>query len=395
MTEWTTTADDDVVQRDVDDGGGLVPVAGEEGGDSVPPVVAERRRSSGANSARRHSMNHPPWAPPTTTTDGLPPGLPPDPNPNPPPNPSSRLHSLLAPSYGGRDSLYHFSNSYDLPSYFSFDLSTQENYGSEDEEFYGPFRGIRSELDFVYHGNYKEERQAFQDRIIAKLLDKTEVADSETGAFCKTPTEPWIVFTAGVMGAGKGYAMKQLSSKDLFPWKSYIVVDPDEIRSHFAEYHIYARFSPREAGNLTHREAGYIAEIMTEVATQKGYNVLVDGSLWDHEWYEEYFGTLREKYPILRIAILHITAPREAVLERAASRAKATGRVVPVETLENSLRQVPVSVKKLAPMADFFAELDNSSGEVSMMTEGITWDSFRDNWAQSCPWVPGQERVGT
>ena len=30
-------------------------------------------------------------------------------------------------------------------------------------------------------------------------MDKPEVVDSETGAVSKTPTEPWIVFTAGTM----------------------------------------------------------------------------------------------------------------------------------------------------------------------------------------------------
>ena len=34
-------------------------------------------------------------------------------------------------------------------------------------------------------------------------------------------------------------------------------------------------------------------------------------------------------------------------------------------------------------MADFFAELDNATGEVQLVTEGLTWDSFRDNWAQT------------
>ena len=64
------------------------------------------------------------------------------------------------------------------------------------------------------------------------------------------------------------------------------------------------------------------------------------------------------------------------------ARAKETGRVVPAETLEASLRQVPISVKILAPKADFFAELDNSGSEVKLTTEGVTWDSFRDNWVQ-------------
>lgn len=266
----------------------------------------------------------------------------------------------------------------------------------EDKQFYGPFREIRAGLDFDYHGNYSKSRQEFQDKIVEKLLDGTAVTDATNGRVCKTPTEPWIVFTAGVMGAGKSHTMKQLSSKNLFPLKSYIVVDPDEIRSHFPEYHLYATQSPKKAGALTHREAGYVTEIVTAAAMQRGYNVLVDGSLRDFEWYEGYFRSLKKEYGNIRIAILHIVAPRESIFERARNRAKDTGRVVPLETLEMALKQVPISVKKLAPMVDFFCELDNSpsaSGEVSLTTEGVTEESFQSNWAQSCPWVPNRGKM--
>jgi len=60
-----------------------------------------------------------------------------------------------------------------------------------------------------------------------------------------------------------------------------------------------------------------VTEIVTAAALQRGHNVLVDGSLWDADWYRRYFEQLKKKYGSLRIAILHITAPREAVFERA------------------------------------------------------------------------------
>ena len=74
------------------------------------------------------------------------------------------------------------------------------------------------------------------------------------------------------------------------------------------------------------------------------------------------------------------------------NRALITGRVVPHETIEMSLLQVPISIKKLAPLADFFCELDNAPGanEITIQTEGVTWDSFRDVWSQTCPWPPDQ-----
>lgn len=64
-------------------------------------------------------------------------------------------------------------------------------------------------------------------------------------------------------------------------------------------------------------QAGYISEILTWAALDQGKNVLVDGSLRDHEWYIEHFAQLRGRYNGLNIAILHITASREDVIERA------------------------------------------------------------------------------
>jgi hypothetical protein len=62
-----------------------------------------------------------------------------------------------------------------------------------------------------------------------------------------------------------------------------------------------------------------------------------------------------------------------------------TGRVVPRELLERTLEVVPKSVARLAPMVDFCVEIDNSgSGDVSLVTEGMTWESFRHRWDQTC-----------
>ena len=80
---------------------------------------------------------------------------------------------------------------------------------------------------------------------------------------------------------------------------------------------------------------------------ESGKNVLVDESLRDSDWCKLYFQILRAKYVNLKIAILHIVAPREAVLKRASDRAKKIGRVIPVKTPEMALEQVPRSVKIL------------------------------------------------
>ncbi len=55
-------------------------------------------------------------------------------------------------------------------------------------------------MSIILLGNYIKSRQEFQDKIVEKMLDGTTVQDSSfPERVCKTPTEPWIVFTAGVM----------------------------------------------------------------------------------------------------------------------------------------------------------------------------------------------------
>ncbi len=98
---------------------------------------------------------------------------------------------------------------------------------------------------------------------------------------------------------------------------AFVKVDPDEIRRQLPEFMLYASLCPEDAGERTNKECGYISEIITLAGLESGKNVLVDGSLRDSEWYKLYFKMLREKYSHLKIAILHVVAPREAVFQRA------------------------------------------------------------------------------
>ena len=112
--------------------------------------------------------------------------------------------------------------------------------------------------------------------------------------------------------------MKKLVKEGWFPLLAFVNVDPDKIRQYLPEFHLYVDQSPELAGQLTRKESGFIAEILTLAGLQAGKNVLVDGSLRDCEWYKIYFERLRSDFPALRIAILHVTAPRDAVFQRAA-----------------------------------------------------------------------------
>jgi len=284
------------------------------------------------------------------------------------------------------------SNTTNYDKCFQPRLSSEQNYqaSSSAEEksdllFHGLFASIRETLDYSFHQHYTKQRQMLQDNIIRHLLNAPIINDKD-GNVCTTPTKPWIVFTAGVMGAGKSYTMKKLVSKGRFPMMAFVAVDPDEIRRYLPEYSIYIEENPEMAGELTNKESGLIAEILTLAALRSGKNVLVDGSLRDFRWYQRYFQRLRDDFPILRQAIIHVSAPREAVFERAASRAISTGRVVPRKLLEEALEQVPKAVQILSPIVDYVSEVHNAAGsdDVDLVKGGKAWGDFQRQWIQTC-----------
>ncbi|KAL7572069.1 hypothetical protein ACA910_001716 [Epithemia clementina (nom. ined.)] len=271
---------------------------------------------------------------------------------------------------------------------FTVFKSTEDNHCSDDREFYGRFANIRKMLDYGYHKNYTFERQRFQDAVIQHFLQLVSITDKD-GYVCTTPTEPWIVFTAGPMGAGKSYTMRRLVQEGRFPLVAFVNVDPDELRRMLPEYHLYARLAPELAGDLTRKEAGFLAELLTLAGLQAGKNVLVDGSLRDSKWYEKYFAQLRKEFPVLRLAIIQVTAPKETILARAKARAEETGRVVPDKLLLEAYEQVPRSVAILQDLVDYHAELHNpADGNIQLVTKGETWESFQAKWVQTCAWVP-------
>ena len=252
--------------------------------------------------------------------------------------------------------------------------STEDNYASCDLKFYGEFAGLRERVDYSHHNNYIMKRQIFQDTIINEFLNSVGTKS----------TQPWMVFTAGAMGVGKGYTMGKLLEKGHFPLHTFIHVDPDEIRNRLPEFQCYVKENPEFAGQMTQKEAGFIADIISMAGLQAGKNVLVDGTLRDAEWYQLHLKQLRNDFPALRLSILYVTAPRDEVFERVQQRALVTGRLVPKQTLLEALEAVPKSVQILAPYVDYYAELKNETRlrrqSIQLETPGETREQFRSRW---------------
>mmetsp|Transcript_10832 Transcript_10832/g.26001 ORF Transcript_10832/g.26001 Transcript_10832/m.26001 type:complete len:481 (+) Transcript_10832:74-1516(+) len=229
------------------------------------------------------------------------------------------------------------------------------------------FESIRKNLDYSYHSIYTLGRQQFQDELIQSLLEKARPSDCPALTDLKQQQENnqhWIVFTAGVMGAGKTFTLEWLRRHGMFPLERFVSVDPDHIRRLLPEFDVYLQQGhAHKAGEATRKEAGMLTEMLTTAALNRGQHVVVDGTLRDADWYQAYFAQLRRDYPGIKIAILHVTASPEAVLQRARKRAKVTGRIVPVELLQRVMQQVPASVRLLKEKVDVFVELFNGEND--------------------------------
>lgn len=252
-------------------------------------------------------------------------------------------------------------------------LSTEAMHAADEgaDGFEGPYAASRARLDYSWHGRYTPARQRMQDGLIAGVLSSGRA----------TP-QPWLVHTAGAMGAGKSHVIRELARARAFPLAAFVWIDPDVFKSSLPETPDFIRADPERASSLLHKESVHIAEIAEREALARGLNVLVDGSLQNTPWYAQKFAAMRGEYPTYRLAIIHVTASRETIFSRAAGRATKTGRFIPVALLDDVLARVPASVAALSPLVDYTVEVANEAdGTGPTIRAPATPDSFKAVWA--------------
>lgn len=254
-----------------------------------------------------------------------------------------------------------------FPAGYDLDLETAANYHREGEGFYGPFAQIRATRDHDYHGRYSRERQQWQDDVLDTVVQRT----------VEQPT-PWLVFTCGAMGVGKGYALGWMSSEGIFPLENIVHIDPDHFKHIMPEWSAYVEhgkklMDPTIPGSRCHKESTYLQEIALEESLSRSQNIWMDGSLRNAEWFVHVFDDIRERFPAYRIAIFQVTAPESLVLQRVAQRAARTGRAIPEALVKESLDAVERSVIVLAPRADYLVCIDNTE-EIPRLVHSASFD---------------------
>ena len=275
--------------------------------------------------------------------------------------------------------------SFKVPTDFNHDEDTATNYnGGPEAPFEGPYANIRATRDHAYHGRYTPARQRWQDRVLETIVQRTE-----------SQPAPWLVFTCGGMGVGKGYALGWLSEQAIFPLEGIVHVDPDHFKSIMPEWAAYVAHAkelgdPALAGNRCHRESCYLQELALEEALRRKQNCWVDGSLRNARWFTQVFADIRTRFPDYRIAIIAVRASEATVRQRVAKRAALTGRSVPEALVLESLAAVDSSVGILGPQADFVAEVLNEGSvprllKVTTIDRSGAWAALKQRFARTRP----------
>ncbi|CAD7948261.1 unnamed protein product [Amoebophrya sp. A120] len=213
------------------------------------------------------------------------------------------------------------------------------------------FGCIRADMDYEYHSYYTKTRIEWQDTLIKHVILKTERVH-----------RPWLIYSCGPMGAGKGHVMRWLSVHNYLPMEQAVRIDPDLFKLVMPEFDQYLSKGYQEAaGTLCHRESGAIQEICLEAALRMSQNIWVDGSLRNTDWYVKQVADIRDRFPQYRIAIFYVHCSVETVRKRVIARSEATGRWIPDADLDESISGSKRSVERLSPMVDVVAQIRNET----------------------------------
>src|SRR5438874_6067973 len=154
------------------------------------------------------------------------------------------------------------------------------------KDFHGPYKKYRAIMDYEYFDNYIAERQRLQDKIIEKSIPQIN----------NKTRRPWILFTCGCFGAGKSHSMKYLDSIGYINLRDFIYIDPDRIKYELPESDDFIKYDPVKAGSLLHKESTYISLLIQYVLFDKGYPMIVDGSMKDVDWHLSYINWIYSNY---------------------------------------------------------------------------------------------------
>lgn len=195
------------------------------------------------------------------------------------------------------------------------------------------------------------------------------IAESHFEGVKKPKGQPTYTFMGGGPAAGKG-SIKRLPDAGYLSGADAVELDPDEIKGKLPEYkEMISSGQNKKAAAYVHEESSALSKRISEVATENGYNVSLDGTG------DGSVESMRKKIKEARDAGMkvngvYVTIPVEEAIRRAEARGDKTNRYVPIDRIVSIHRKVSQILPQIAAEFDSVKLYDNSGSEPVLIATG-------------------------
>lgn len=179
-------------------------------------------------------------------------------------------------------------------------------------------------------GRYTEARQQEQQKIIDGFLNKPGVQSDHQ-----------LLIMAGLPGSGKTTFLSNHAQSLGIDSKSYVDVNPDEVRTAMQTAGMVPDYSDlgltnQEIGTFSHEEASTITGLIAAQAAAQGKNIAVDSTMKNNAQFEKYItavnGMSDEPY---HTTMILIDSTKDESIKNAIGRYQRGGRFVPLGNIQN------------------------------------------------------------
>ena len=206
-------------------------------------------------------------------------------------------------------------------------------------------------------GVWTDDRKELHRKIVSSFFEgKTPVDD------------PVFYVLGGGPASGKTYVLRE-KSKVVRPPANTVEVDVDEIKKMLPEYREGVLLGVERAAGYVHEESSELSKIIMQIANEKGYNILLDGT-GDGSVASITKKIQDAKKAGHRVEGYYATVPTELALEREAKRAKESGRKVKREVVVGTHKKVSDILPQVADQFDVVYLYDTTDGAVLIATGG-------------------------
>jgi predicted ABC-type ATPase len=204
---------------------------------------------------------------------------------------------------------------------------------------------------------YQMERAVLHNEIVNSFM-----VDKEGNAI-KPPSEgvqKTAIVMMGGTASGKTSLIKHLLDTDDIAGAGFVNVNPDDVKEQLPEYNEGLEMRAKDSAAAVHLESGDVAADVYNRTIEKGLNMVLDGTGRHADKHIRKIKQLQENGYHIQLIMPDIDV-QEAV-ERANSRADATGRYVPSKILIGAHLGIPGNFEKIAREADEFHLYNNRGG---------------------------------